>query len=234
MQRRSFLPALVGFFLLPAAWAQAPATPAKKWTPEPEIAAFVAKDKENPPPKGAILFIGSSSIRLWKDVDKDFPQHRVINRGFGSSMISDCVKFADQIAIPYEPRAIFFFCGGNDINAGKSPETVAGDFRAFVEKVHAKLPNTEINFISSSPNPKRWAQIEKVRALNALVEQYCKATPHLHYVDVYSKMLGPDGQPKQGIYRDDQLHMNAEGYKIWVEVLRPLLPPPDVKSAASH
>lgn len=234
MQRRCFLLALLGLFVAPAAWSQAPATPAKKWSPEPEIAAFAARDKENPPPKGAILFIGSSSIRLWKDVDKDFPQHRVINRGFGSSMISHCVQFADQIAIPYEPRAIFLYAGGNDINAGKSPETVAADFRAFVEKVHAKLPSTEIHFISGAPNPKRWGQIEKTRALNALVEQYCKATPRLHYIDVHSKMLGPDGQPKQGIYRDDQLHMNAEGYKIWVEVLRPLLPPPDVKSAGSN
>lgn len=225
MLRRAFLALAVALSYAPAVFAQAP----EKW--EAEISAFEKKDAAHPPPPHAILFIGSSSIRLWTEVAKDFPEHQVINRGFGGSVISDSVAFVDRIVLPYAPRFIVFYAGGNDINAGKSPATVAADFRAFAEKVHAKLPETDIAFISIAPNPKRWAQIEKVRAANAAIREYCQSTPHLKYIDVHPGMLGPDGQPKQGIYRDDGLHMNLEGYKIWTEIVRPFLPPPD-KSAA--
>src|SRR5436853_118273 len=110
---------------------------------EKDVLAFEASDKTNPPPKNAILFIGSSSIRMWKTLAQDFPDYRVINRGFGGSQISDSIYFADRIVIPYQPRAIVFYAGGNDINGGKSAETVFTDFKTFVGKVRAKLPDTK-------------------------------------------------------------------------------------------
>src|SRR5436190_20502785 len=88
---------------------------------EKEILAFEAADKTNPPPKNAILFIGSSSIRMWKSLAKDFPEQRVINRGFGGSEIIDSVRNVARIVVPYHPRQIFMYAGGNDIHAGKSP-----------------------------------------------------------------------------------------------------------------
>ncbi len=192
-----------------------------KW--EKDIAAFEAADKTNPPPKGAILFIGSSSIRMWKSLAKDFPEHKVINRGFGGSEISDSVQFAERIVFPYEPKRIIMYAGGNDINGGKSPERVFADFKAFVEKVRQRLPNTPISYISIAPNPARWAQVEKVKAANALIEEYTQRNPKLSFINVFPRMLGEDGKPLPDIYLQDRLHMNAKGYAIWTSIIRPLL-----------
>ena len=196
-----------------------------KW--ESEIAKIEKNHPAKPEEKGGIIFIGSSSIRMWSNLAQDFPRHRVANHGFGGSMISDSVDFADRIVIPYEPRLIVLYAGGNDINAGKTPETVAADFRAFVEKVRAKLTNVEIAYISIAPNPSRWKQIEEVKRANALNTEYCANTPKLKFIDVFTHMLGPDGLPKPDIYLDDKLHMNAKGYAIWKDIIGPQLGAPD-------
>jgi lysophospholipase L1-like esterase len=137
--------------------AQEDETTAGKW--ETEIRTFEAADKTNPPPKGAILFIGSSSILLWKTLAGDFSEHKVINRGFGGSQIIDSVNFAGRIVLPYRPRMVVLYAGGNDINSGKSPEQVFADFQAFVKKVHATLPETRIAYIPLRPTQRdgrRW------------------------------------------------------------------------------
>ncbi len=190
-----------------------------------EIEAFEAGDKTNPPPTGAILFIGSSSIRLWTTLAKDFPQHRVINHGFGGSQIIDSVNYAERIVLPYKPRLIVLYAGGNDINAGKTPEQVFTDYRAFVKKVHTTLPKTRIDYISIAPNPARWAQVEKVKAANQLIEAHTKTDDRLTFINVFPKMLGEDGQPRPEIYVDDRLHMNAKGYELWKGIVGPYLEP---------
>ena len=194
---------------------------ASKW--EPEIAAFERADRESPPPKNGILFIGSSSIRLWKTLSADFPGFQVINRGFGGSQIADSVELAQRIVFPYEPRLIVFYAGGNDINAGKTPEQVVADFKAFVAKVQARLPRTKIAFISIAGNPARWAQVEEVKAVNAMIEQFARETPGVRYINVFTHMLGRDGQPRPEIFTADRLHMNEEGYKLWTKIVRPFL-----------
>jgi lysophospholipase L1-like esterase len=188
-----------------------------------EIEAFEASDKTNPPPTGAILFIGSSSIRLWTTLAEDFPKHRVINRGFGGSQIIDSVNYAERIVLPYKPRLIVFYAGGNDINAGKTPEQVFADYRAFLKKVHGVLPKTRIDYISIAPNRARWAQVEKVKAANQLIEAHTKSDPRLTFINVFPKMLGEDGQPLPDIYVADRLHMNARGYKLWKGIVGPYL-----------
>ena len=186
---------------------------------EKDILAFEARDKTNPPPKHAVLFIGSSSIRMWKTLAQDFPDYQVINRGFGGSQISDSIYFADRIVIPYEPRVIVLYAGGNDINAKKSPETVFQDFKTFVTKVREKLPATKLVYISVAPNPARWAQIDRVREANRLIREYTAQQPGLSFIDVHPRMLGEDGQPKPDIYLADKLHMNEKGYTIWKQVV---------------
>jgi len=223
----AFLLALA-LFLPSACKVQAEAKPHNfaKW--EKEISAFEAADRVEAPPKGAIEFIGSSSIRKWKSLATDFPHHRVINRGFGGSEIIDSVHFADRIVIPYAPRLIVFYAGGNDINGGKSPDQVLADFKAFVEKVQAALPDTDIDYISIAGNPSRWAQVEKIKDANAKIAAYIEGKPHLKFIDVFPKMLGEDGQPKPDIFVADRLHMNPEGYKIWTSIITPLLPAADL------
>jgi lysophospholipase L1-like esterase len=190
---------------------------------EKEIAAFEKADQTNPPPKNAILFIGSSSIRLWKTLTRDFPEEQVFNRGFGGSQIIDSVHFADRIVFPYQPRLIVLYAGGNDINARKSAEQVFNDFKQFVEKVQARLPDTRIAYISIAPNPARWAQVETIKDANQRIEAFTRQNPKLEFINVFSAMLGDNGLPKPDIYVDDKLHMNAKGYAIWKGIVGPHL-----------
>ncbi len=189
---------------------------------EKSIAAYEASDQTNPPPPHPIVFVGSSSIVKWKSLAADFPDLPVINRGFGGSQLADSVNYADRIVIHYAPREVVVYAGGNDLNAGKSPEIVYGDFVALMQKLRAGLPHARLAFISSAPNHARWAQVEKVKRLNALVEAYCRRHD-IAFINVFPLMLGPDGRPKPDIYVADGLHMNAKGYAIWQPAVAPFL-----------
>ena len=193
---------------------------------EKEIAAFEQSDATNAPPKGALIFIGSSTIRGWKTLAQDFPEHRVINRGFGGSEIVDSTHFADRLIYPYAPSAVFLRAGGNDLAAGKSAGEVFADYKEFVATVHAKLPGTDIYFISLSPSIARWAQHEKEKTVNSLVQEFIGTKPHLKYIETYPIPLGTDGQPRPELFVSDKLHFNAEGYKLLVAAVRPHLPKP--------
>ncbi len=186
---------------------------------EAEILKFEASDKTNSPQKHAVLFLGSSSIRMWKNVAKDLPDYRVINRGFGGSQIADSIRHAERIVSPYEPSTVVFYAGGNDINAGKSAETVFADFQTLVQLIHAKLPKTRIAYISIAPNPARWSQIDRIRRANELIENFTRTDPRLSYIDMHPQMLGENGQPKPDIFLPDRLHMNEKGYAIWKQTV---------------
>src|SRR5829696_6622990 len=218
---------LVAFFL--ALLVAAPLHAESKW--EKEIGAFEKADTDKAPAKGGILFTGSSSIRMWKTLQEDFPNHRVINRGFGGSQIADSTELADRFIFPHEPRLIVFYAGGNDLNAKKEPDQVIADFKAFVAKIRSKLPDTQIAYISIAGNPERWGQLEKVKEVNRRIDEFTKEEKGLTFIDVFSKMLGPDGLPKPDIFLPDRLHMNEKGYAIWKEVVGPFLGKPDVVSA---
>jgi lysophospholipase L1-like esterase len=199
-------------------------SPSARW--EKDIQAFEAADKMSPPPQGAVLFIGSSSIRMWKTLATDFPDQKTINRGFGGSELADSVYFADRIVIPYKPRLIVLFAGTNDINAGKSPETVFADFKAFVARVRADLPATRIAYLSITPAPSRWSQAAKQKEANRLIKDYIAAEKNnLDYIDLWDQFLGPDGNPREDLYLPDRLHNNAAGYKIRAAAVRPHLEP---------
>ena len=190
---------------------------------EKELAAHEAADRQNPPPKGGILFIGSSTIRRWKTLAEDFPDHKVVNRGFGGTEIVDSTHFADRLIFPHQPRQIFLRAGGNDIHAGRLPREVAADFAEFVRVVHARLPRTEILFISLSPAPARWGEADKNRELNRLIRAMALDMPRVGYVDTYDISLTPDGRARPELFVADRLHFSAEGYKLLAERVRPFL-----------
>jgi len=193
--------------------------------PEPfakEIAAFEARDKATPPPQNEIVFVGSSSIRLWKSTEA-FPDLKVINRGFGGSQMADSVRYAERIILPYKPRIVVVFAGGNDINAKKTPERVLEDFKALVAKIHEALPKTRIYFISLFPNVARKSQDAPCEKVNALISAYTKTDPLLGYIETASKFRGADGGPRPELLRKDGLHMNDDGYKIWNEIVGAVL-----------
>ncbi len=193
-----------------------------KW--EPEIAAYEAADRANPPAKGGILFIGSSTIRMWSTLASDFPNHHVINRGFGGSEIADATHFADRIIFPYEPKQIFLRAGNNDIHNGRLPTEVASDFAAFVRTVHEQLPHTEIIFISLCPVPDRWGEKDKNRLLNKMIHHMALNMPRVSYVDAWNISLSKSGRVRPELFRGDQLHFNGEGYKLLADRVRPFLP----------
>lgn len=191
---------------------------------EKEISAFEASDRTNPPPKHGLLFIGSSMIRKWTSLAKDYPGQPVINRGFGGSEVLDSTHFADRIVFPYEPKMIFFRAGGNDIAAGRSPEKVFADYKEFVATVHAKLPDTDIVFLSWTATPLRWAQHDKEETYNKSVREFTAQTPHTKYCDMADMVMDKDGKPRPELFEPDRLHFNAEGYKLMAERVRPFLP----------
>ncbi|CAN5674209.1 SGNH/GDSL hydrolase family protein [soil metagenome] len=191
---------------------------------EDEIVAFEKADKTTPPVKGGIVFVGSSSIRRWESLKRDFLGRNVINRGFGGSAVSDSVRNADRIVTPYAPKMIVFFAGTNDIAGGKSAEAVAADYRAFVEKVRAKLPKVPVVFLSITPAPSRQDKWPEFRKANAMIQAYSATDPNLFYVDVYDQMLTDKGGPRPELFVEDQLHMNIHGYAIWRKALIKRLP----------
>jgi lysophospholipase L1-like esterase len=193
---------------------------AAKW--EPEIQALEARNRTNPPPAGCIVFVGSSSIRLWRGLASDFPGLPVVNCGFGGSMLADSVLFADRIITPLAPRQVVIYAGGNDLNAGKDPELVYGDFVALVKRLRERLPRVRIAYIAVAPNPARWKQAEKMKRLNALIAAYC-GQHGLDFINVFPLMLGSDGLPKPDIFVSDRLHMNPQGYALWRGAVAPFL-----------
>jgi lysophospholipase L1-like esterase len=193
---------------------------------EKEIAAFEAADRNNPPAKGGIVFTGSSTIRGWRTLAADFPDHHVINRGFGGSQIADATHFVDRIIVPYAPKMVLLRAGGNDIHAGKSPEQVLADYQRFVGAIRAKLPDTQIIFIGLAPAPARWAERDANKKLNDLVVAWIRSTPEtgLGYVDTYDTTVNADGSPREELFIKDRLHFNPEGYKLLAERVRLTLP----------
>jgi lysophospholipase L1-like esterase len=224
MKRFPLLPILLLAFVVSVRTAVCAETGHNFGVWENEIKAYEASDRTNPPPKHGLLFTGSSTIRLWTTLPQDFPNQPVINRGVGGSEVVDITHFADRIVFPYEPKMIFFRCGGNDIANGKSPEQVFEDYKEFVKTVRAKLPDVEIVFISWSPTPLRWAQYGKEQTYNKLVREYSKQAPHLQYCETTDMVLGADGKPRPELFRADRLHYNAEGNKLLAERVRPFLP----------
>jgi lysophospholipase L1-like esterase len=187
-----------------------------------EIRAFEDLDRQNSVPRDAVLFIGSSSIRLWKTAES-FPDLPVINRGFGGSVVADSLHFADRIILKYRPRVIVFYAGDNDIAAGMSPREVFDDIQAFVDLIHKRLPATRIIFLAIKPSRARWEHWPKMQEANALVAALAEKNDQLEYVDTTTPMLGPDGQPRRELFLDDGLHLNENGYATWNTVLEPVL-----------
>ncbi|MGH8079053.1 MAG: SGNH/GDSL hydrolase family protein [Lysobacter sp.] len=172
---------------------------------------------------GSVVFVGSSSIRLWTTLSEDFPGVATINRGYGSSRVYDSVYFADRIVNAYQPRAVVFYAGENDLNEGRTPRQVRDDFVAFVRRVQAGTPKARIAFISIKPSPSRAAILPQVREANSLIHAYIRGTRGVDYLDTFAPMLDAAGQARPELFVADRLHMNREGYTIWVGVVAPWL-----------
>lgn len=194
---------------------------ASRW--EKDIQAFEAADRTQPPPANGIFFYGSSSIRLWKTLAEDFDRLPVINRGFGGCQVADCVAFVDRVVTPHRPRQIVLYAGDNDLAAARTPAQIEADFREFVRRVHHRLPQCWITFIAIKPSPARKALLDQARVANKRVREVTRTHPRLSFIDIFTPMLGEDGQPRSEFFVADQLHLNADGYRLWTRLTRPYL-----------
>lgn len=196
----------------------APPTPHQiaraRW--QAEFDAFAETDRAQMPAPGGVLFVGSSSIRLWPRLAEDFSHLPiVINRGFGGSTMADCSALAHELVVRYRPRTVMVYAGDNDLAEGFTPRQVLENFASFVNTVRAELPHARIGYISVKPSPSRETLLPQVRETNHMIEAYLKRLPDSAYIDVYTPMLGSDGWPRRELFLPDMLHLNDQGYALW-------------------
>ncbi len=189
---------------------------------EHTIRVFETWDSKNSFPSDAVLFVGSSSIRIWptRECLGEFP---VINRGFGGSQISDVNYFAERIVLPYEPSVIVFYAGDNDVASGRSAQQVLDDYKNFQKLVHKKLPATRIIFISIKPSLSRWSFWPVMDEANMMIKDFSAKDSRLLYFDAATPLLDGNGKPNAKFFIDDNLHLNREGYQMWTRLLRPII-----------
>lgn len=221
MKRRWLLLAAA---LLPASlWAQSLSSE-QRW--KKELEAFTAADLQRMPPPGGVLFVGSSSIRFWTGLETAFAgQPVVIKRGFGGSRLSENADLVHRLVLPYRPRLVVLYAGENDIHEGSTPLELLGHFQRFVQQVQGALPSTRVAFMAIKPSPSRVAFIPAMREANLLIQTHVLQHDNLDYIDVHTAMLDNDGRPRPELFVRDQLHLSAEGYGLWRQIVSAHLRP---------
>jgi lysophospholipase L1-like esterase len=192
------------------------------------VEKFRREDRRNPPPSGAILFTGSSSIRFWDTLEQDMAPYPVINRGFGGSMIHQVLHYVEDIVLPYRPRAIFLYAGENDI-AGlwftrrHSAQEVCDNFKAFFEHIQEEVPGTPVYFISIKPARGRQKYWPEMQRANDLIRRFCERHENAGYIDIVPAMRDSSGKLHTDFFIFDGVHMNKRGYAAWTAVIRPVV-----------
>lgn len=192
----------------------------EKW--EKEIAVLEERDRTETHGPDSIFFTGSSSIRLWGDIEQGMAPYRPIQRGFGGSSWTDVVVFAERLIARHNPRAIVFFVG-NDIigrDNDRTPEQVVALFRETLGIVRAKHPTTPVFYVAVTPSGSRFAAWPRIKAGNRAVQAFCEATPNTYFIASESAFLDAEGKPRDELFVADRLHLNADGYVRWGSIIK--------------
>ncbi|MFN8335765.1 MAG: SGNH/GDSL hydrolase family protein [Cyclobacteriaceae bacterium] len=189
---------------------------------ENEVKALVLRDSLITNRKDIILFTGSSSIRMWTDLEKDFADKNVLNRAFGGSTMRDLLYFVDQLIVPYNPKTIFIYEGDNDLGfANATSQQILASADSLLTIIRAKLPSSvRIYFISPKPSIARWHLKDQYIQFNKHLQTWTSSKKNVYFIDVWSKMLNADGSLRKDLFIEDGLHMNRKGYDIWRDTLR--------------
>ncbi len=192
---------------------------------EPEINYYRQVDTISQLPENPILFIGSSSIKNWINMDSAFVGYPILNRGFGGSKFEDVINYAEDVILKYDPKQIVIYCGENDFAAVDtiSPEIVFSRFVKLISVIRNKYADVPIVYISLKPSPAKINMMHKIIAFNTMVAVYSAQQNNITFANIYSPMLNAEGQPDTSYFFEDKLHMNEKGYSVWNEVVRPLL-----------
>ena len=188
-----------------------------------EINEFKKLDNENFPEEGKILFTGSSSIRFWDSLEEDMEPLEVLNRGFGGAQISHVIHHFEDIVKPYNPKAIVFFCGTNDLTALKTPEETINDFKKFLGLVRNEFGNIKVYIIGIKPTVDRIYLDEEERIFNSSIKLLASDDAYLEYINIWDNMLNQDGTRMPELFIEDGLHMNKKGYEVWTKQVRETL-----------
>jgi hypothetical protein len=187
-----------------------------------EIVKFEQLDKTETYSRDAILFAGSSSIRLWSTLAQDMAPYPVIQRGFGGSKLSDVAVYARRIFDPHPCKAIVLFIG-NDITGSdndKSPEDVATLFRILLKTIRKSHPDTPVFWIEVTPCSSRWAVWPQIQKATALIRKECQSQKNTYSIRTDFAFINNDGKPKDELFISDKLHLNPQGYAIWTEIIK--------------
>jgi len=190
---------------------------------EQEVRGLETAAQKAPVAQGGILLYGSSSFRLWTDVDRRFPEHCIVNNGFGGSQLSDLNHFFDRLVVPAAPKVLLVYGGDNDIAGAKTPQRVLEDFRQLVEQAKRKIPGIRIAFLAIKPSPSRASMLSAQAEANRLIAKFAKRHRHVDFLDVATPLMDGQGQPDPAYFTQDRLHLNPLGYDRWVEVIGPYL-----------
>lgn len=189
---------------------------------EEEVNEFEEFDSKNSFPEDAILFVGSSSIRMWKTAEA-FPNLPVINRGFGGSHFSDLQYYYDKLVLPYNPSVVVLYEGDNDVASGKSNDQVFEDYLEFTDRLTSDFPDARLVFVPIKPSSSRWQLWLQMKQANQRIKDHMSENDQFYYVDLASPILGLDGTPDDSLFLDDLLHLNEDGYMKWNTAIQPTL-----------
>ncbi|NBC02716.1 MAG: hypothetical protein GVY20_03330 [Bacteroidetes bacterium] len=189
---------------------------------EEEINRFEEFDSKNTFPEDAILFVGSSSIRMWKTAEA-FSDMPVINRGFGGSHFSDLLYYYDELVLPYDPSVVVLYEGDNDVASGKSNDQVFEDYLEFTDRLTSDFPDARLVFVPIKPSSSRWELWPQMKEANQRIKEQMSENDQFYYVDLATPLLGSDGTPDDSLFLDDLLHLNEDGYAKWNAEIRPVL-----------
>lgn len=190
---------------------------------EKEIQAFEQQDKENGIDKKEILFVGSSSIRMWKTLEEDMKPYNVLNRGFGGATTDEVLLFYDRVIKPYKPKIVVIYVGENDISEGGIPQATVNATKNLFSSIQHDFKRSKIIYISMKPSISRWHLWEDFKKGNAAIKQLCETNKRLFYLESADVMLHADGSIKKDIFIEDGLHMNAKGYEDWTTMVKELI-----------
>ncbi len=179
------------------------------------------KDKINSN-KNHIVFTGSSSIRMWKDLPLIFNNPKIINTGFGGSKASDLIYYIDELVLDFNPSKVIIYEGDNDISSGHKINFILKNIKSIIKKIEEKNKNAQIILISAKPSIMRWDLRKKYIQLNRKYKNLALKRNNIHFADAWSEMVD-SGELKTDLFIEDGLHLNEKGYKIWEKVLRSIL-----------
>jgi len=188
-----------------------------------EISDFQKKDSISMPPIKGIVFVGSSSLRMWTDLEDTFKSYNAINRGFGGSELTSANDYIKELVLVHQPRQVVIYSGENDVASGASADQTYDRFVTFFTNLRKNLPKANIAYISMKLSPSRAQFSEVILAANAKIKDYISGQKNAAFIDITSKMLDSAGGYRRELFQDDMLHMKPAGYEIWTKEITPFL-----------